>query len=204
MTFAASFLPTPVHQAIAPAVALMVALSSCSDPMDFDATSASNTEPDLIWEPAPDNSYVNSFSFENISTIRRCWKRGAMFECLAVSATGQNGTAQRYQTTRLTRRISDEQSPWSTPGYKCAFFGSSETIEEGVVGTGDWLIKQTIVPGAMSPAWSRIYVVNFMQSNGIEGEETYFDCSLLASKIFNASVDTVGTTNVTYGEIIQQ
>lgn len=125
----------------------------------------------------------------------RCWSwQDGLRRCVEVGKS----TAGGFQRTSVQIAYLSKPPAFLVPGtsaegYSCQhFLGYREEISRG----GEPLVSNTL--GYDTPRWSRSYVTDFMNSNGVEGQN-YFDCLGILELIQAGSLETLSTTEVQEG-----
>lgn len=195
------------------ALLLCGSLASCS-PADQQKASEPPTKGHWRWKAGPAGSQISFDASVALSNgtrtsdrIARCWPQNRGYDCLSVvqmqSDSGSYFIASRFQSPSLVTQYSDISD---TPGgYSCEFFSPQLNISEAV-SNGMGTLRTNIVnlSGLLphSRPWDAEETKAFMRSNEIS-PVSYFDCTEIASRILNASVAAVGSTDLDYAAVMK-
>lgn len=170
------------------------------------ATAAQSLAPAWEWEKAAGESVVRHSKIDeaDLEILRRCWTRPSGYDCIYLSRGGEYYIANRYQMSKLNRGSEDDPTFTNEAGgYSCTFFPGR--VHEAIGGAKGHLSQNivSLLGGTPSQPWTAEHVATFMRDNAIDRPNSHFDCTELASQVLNSSVATVGSTNISYAQLMK-
>lgn len=171
-------------------VAAAAILTACTD------SPSQQEHQGITWVSGPEGSQVASVEHLSIggSERIRCWPIAGRQDCLFVSwIPGIEFSAWRGEFGKLP--TSDERQG---AGYGCRFSTQGFALySESVSNENGTLISRDDIAGGREPAWKRSYVSGYMKANRVQGRP-HFDCRRLAELLSKGSIETVGSTTISY------
>lgn len=190
----------------ASAVALCIVLGTIAvvtvGPFHRQNASASG---EVSWQRLSDGSWLSTPTIaKDFKSVTRCWKARGSFDCLNIFSSKDNDTATRFQSARL-----DRNPGLSDAGYRCMaidrYFHESVSKDNKGSQISDVLKSNNVevidYRTEISRYWTRDFVDNYMKQNQIIGNK-YFNCPYVMSVISNGSYLSVGTTDLTYQQML--
>lgn len=177
-------------------VGLAVIGAGCSDVRGANR----GVEPPLMWTALSDGSQMAVGPLNpdgaGAESVVRCWPQTSGFECLAISGETLRDV-RRYRSAALPKMLWAETTPagyecqvtdYMGFGYKERVFNASGQLKEHISSNG---------MGNIEGSWTREYVHNYFEANGIQPETLWFNCLALARIVAPNSNAAIGTTDVT-------